>query len=152
MTPEIVELGVGFFGGGLGQVVANAFKSFNSTMSVLRDFAAAQHEQAKEIFEARAAEANAAAKRNPTWFRASLAFLVVGFLVTMIYTAGWTETRPLNVAVEKDPWFNFFGLLRFGGGVVFEELRGFVMTEEFGQAFRVIIGAVFGIHAFKPGH
>lgn len=149
MNP-VLEIAAGALAGGGLQVVSEVFKMGGSLISGLRDSAIANNEQYRLNTEARQASMDAAAKRSPSWLRGTLGVIVFVSAFVFPFYAGWLDV-PTSIVSNKEPWFNLFGIIKAGGGVVVTEAKGFVQGEYFGSTVRAVAGAVFGVGAVSTG-
>lgn len=150
ITQSLTEIAVGAGIGGALQLISEVFKMGGGLIGSLRDVAMANNEQARLNAEATTKAQNAAAKRSPVWLRATLAIIVFFPAFMLPFYVGWLE-MPTSIVQDKEPWFNLFGVLKFGGGLVITEAQGFVQAPYFGQTVRVVGSAIFAVGAVSTG-
>jgi hypothetical protein len=144
----LTELGV-LAGGGL---LGFAGTVFGKLIQSQADNTRMAHERELARFAHTEQSFGAADKRQGTtlgaWTRTVLALLLVS-TVTLGLIGLAVGGVPIIERVDRDPFFNLFGLIKLGGGAAYQEMRGFPLTSDLWLLVLTIVGFYFGRLAGK---
>lgn len=138
--------------GGGGQVVSNVFRLGLEMVKGLTVANAAEREQERKdqsLYAKLYVQKQTAAKGRFGGLLTGIVFvlIVIAAFYGIFYAAA--TGIPTNVIQEKEPWLNFFGILKIGGGYVVQTMEGLVIPVYIQRGAIMVVSAITAIKATK---